>query len=178
MRNFVATWAMIASGDGTGWAQSGYVRWYNHCTVTFTQDAVINAVKSTTYGTTCQQDEGQLNTFTEKYDGGCECIYEMENSRILHYTGFDPKGYWTSPWDPEFFGEAAYLESDIPGNSVDPSTFSALKYQGADGSFYSYECQVLTAKDQGTAMRSDGQQWYIKTSTCPGFNIYTDTAGG
>jgi hypothetical protein len=174
--NTVSTWAMIAPANGAGWAQSGYLRWYNHCNVVFAQDSVDGVNVSDFFiGTTCQQDGGQLNTFTQQYDSGCSCIHQDEGGRILESTSFDPTENWTTPWSPEFFGEAVYTASDMPGNSASPEQFTGLQYQSSDG-FHNYACSVLTSVNQGGTERSDGEEWFNKTPTCPNVNIYTDTS--
>jgi hypothetical protein len=174
--NFVTTWAMISPSNGLGWAQSGYLRWYNHCNIVFAQDSPDGSAVHTFTGTTCQQDGGQTNIFTESYDGGCSCIDQYEGGRILQHTMYDPTKRWSTPWQPQFFGEAASLSSDMPGNSGSPEQFTNLKYQDSSG-FHNYPCMVLTPRNDGAHKRTDGEEWFNETPTCPNFNIYTDTAG-
>jgi hypothetical protein len=174
--NTLSTWAMIAPANGRGWAQSGYLRWYNHCNVVFAQDSADGVFVADMFtGMTCQQDGGQLNTFTEQYDGSCSCIHQDEGGRILESTSFDPTQNWSTPWSPEFFGEAVYKASDMPGNSTGAEQFTALKYQDSSG-FHNYPCAVLSIRNDGSAKRSDGEAWFNKTPTCPNLNIYTDTS--
>lgn len=175
--NTVSAWAMIAPSNRDGWAQSGYIRWYNHCNVVFAQDSPDGKTWTTWIGTTCQGDTGETNTFTEKHIGGsCTCVEEMEGSRVLQTTGFDPDIWWATPWRPNYAGEANYKASDMPGNSAAPTVFSNLQFQGQDGTFYNYKCQVLTLINDGSAERADGEQWFLGAPSCPGFQIYTDTS--
>ncbi len=77
-----------------------------------------------------------------------------------------------------YFGEATYLESDMPGNSASPTNFSSLEGQnGSNNNFYNYGC-ILSKLNNGSARRADGEAWYDTPTSCPSFNIYTDTAGG
>jgi hypothetical protein len=51
------------------------------------------------------------------------------------------------------------------------------KVDANDSDFYNYKCRVLSNSNNGNATRADGEKWFIVTPSCPGFNIYTDTAG-
>jgi hypothetical protein len=180
--NYVAVWAMIASYDGNGWAQSGYVRWYNNCTVLLAQIMQTRGVTNpqTFYGTTCMSTDGSTNTFKEYYQNSnhsCFCVQAMVGTRALLTSTFDPASYWTPPWGPEFAGEAAYLASDMPGNSSAPTSFTNLQFEQPGGTFTDYGCGELFVQNDGKAERSDGEAWYNVTKTCPSFDIYTDTAG-
>ena len=63
----------------------------------------------------------------------------------------------------------------MPGNSANPEQFTNLKYQDSSG-FHNYGCMVLSFANDGGHKRADGEAWFLKTPTCPNFNIYTDTA--
>lgn len=175
--NFTASWAMIQPQAASGWVQSGRVRWYNHCTVVFAQSYDgKNDNPRTFYGTTCQADSGGTNTFTELYSAGCTCIQAEENGNALQNSYFNPNNAWPTPWGPEFMGEAGYTQSDMPGNSASPTKFSNLQRQTSNG-FVDYACSVLSIINDGSRTRADGEKWFNDTPTCPGFQIYTDTAG-
>ena len=180
--NYVTVWAMIASNNGNGWAQSGYIRWYNHCAVLVAQIEQTYGVTNpqTFYGTTCMSTDGSTNTFKEYYQNAshsCFCVEAMVGTRVLLTSTFDPRSYWSTPWSPDFDGEAAYLASDMPGNSGAPTSFTDLQYEEPGGSFIDYGCGVLVKRNDGSAERADGKAWYNVTKTCPGFDLYTDTAG-
>jgi hypothetical protein len=94
-------------------------------------------------------------------------------------TSWNPFSYWSYPFDPEFFGEATYRESDMPGNSASPTNFSSLQGQnGNNNNFYSYGCILTKKNDEIGFTRGDGEAWYDTITSCPSFKIYTDTAGG
>ncbi len=175
----MSTWVMITpQTTGLGWVQAGRIRWYNHCTVIFSQsyDGVSGDIAQTTMGSTCQADSGGTNTFADKWVGTCSCIQATENGALLQSSNFDPHNFWATPWGPEFLGEAAYLQNDMPGNSASPTTFSNLQRQTSGGSFSDYACSVLESVNDTSNVRADGEKWFNVTSSCPGFNIYTDTS--
>jgi len=180
--NFVATWVMIANGNGGGgWVQSGYIRWYDHTTVFFSQISKTgdpNVGQFDTKFGSSSLTYGDTNHYYERWNSNCLCEHSNINSTTFLATTFDPYGSWSYPFSPQFFGETAYKQSDMPGNSASPTPFTDLNYQNASDNWVSYSCNVLTkSNDLGGVTRSDGESWYDQITSCPNFRIFTDTAG-
>jgi hypothetical protein len=93
-------------------------------------------------------------------------------------TTWNPFSIWAYI-QPDFYGNALYLESDIPGNATTPTVYTDLEGQvSSSNDFSDYGCDVLSHENDGGAKRSDGESWWDHgTGTCPEFENYTDTAG-
>jgi hypothetical protein len=177
--NFTTAWVMIAPGQPNGgYVQSGFFRGYNQCTVFFAETRISNSYGvSGKFGTSCIPTDGSSHGYAEQYGAGCGCEYAKIDGTVWMTTSWNPFVYWSYPFDPLFFGEATYLESDMPGNSATPTNFSSLQGQnGNNNNFYNYGC-IFTPLNNGTATRADGEAWYDTLTSCPSFKIYTDTAG-
>jgi len=179
--NFVATWAMIANNGGGGWVQSGYIRWYDHTTVFFSQISKTGDPNfgqfDTKFGTSSLA-YGDTNHYYEKWVSSCSCDHSNIDSTTWLSTTFNPFNAWFLPFSPQFSGEAAYKQNDMPGNSSTPTSFTDLHYQDYTDSWVSYGCNLLTkSNDLAGVTRSDGESWYDRITSCPNFDIYTDTAG-
>jgi hypothetical protein len=177
--NFVEAWAMVAGRDTQGYVQTGYTRGYNQCTVLFGQVRQNDTfTPQSKYGTSCIATDGTTYGFGERYGPTCGCEYAKINGNVWMTTSWNPYSYWATPFAPEFFGEATYRESDMPGNAANPTSFTGLQGQDAStDNFYNIGCNVLTKQNDWLANRGDGESWYDRITSCPSFNIYTDVAG-
>jgi hypothetical protein len=182
--NFGAAWAMIAGSAGSdGWVQSGFIRWYNHVTVFFSQISRYSNPNNggqfdTRYGMS-GLTYGSANHYYEKFDTSCACLRSSVNSTLYLSSTFSPYTAWTYPFSPQFFGETAYRQSDMPGNASSPTSFSKLQYQNSSDNWVNFGCNVLTKQNDLIGYnRSDGYSWYDQITNCPDFNIYTAPAGG
>jgi hypothetical protein len=176
--NFQNPYAMIASGDGNGYAQSGYTRWYNSCTYFFAEQSKNGSTFYDKFGTTCVTTDGTTHKYTEEYFSSCSCVKSMVDGTPYMTSNWNPFNNWSYPFSPQFEGEAIYRESDMPGNSASPTSFTDLHYQNTDNSWGAYGCGALNVENLGSGDRADGEEWFNSGSgmTCPDFNIYTDTS--
>ena len=174
--NFTAASVAIASSDGSGWAQSGFVRWYNSTITYFAQqyDGATNL--QTKYAN--QPSIGSVHGYYEKWQTDTGYIKSIVDATTFLTSTWNPFSKWSLPFEPQFLGSAYYLESDIAGTSSTPTEYTNLHGQDYVTNYWdSYPCSVLTQVNDGSARRSDGNAWFAKVATCPSFNIYTDTAG-
>ncbi len=134
----------------------------------------------TDIGSTCLTD-GDTHTYGERWIPSCGCIISKVDGNQWQASTFNPWDWWDSSngFSPQFSGEVKHLESDMPGNSANPTNFSDVQGQRrSDGNFYSYPCGQLTILNELAGVtRADGESSYNQTTSCPSFNIYTDTAG-
>lgn len=178
--NAVSSWALIGSGSNNGgYVQSGFQAGYGMCFTYFAQTHKNNSSGAQTKYSGCIATDGSTHGYAEQYGSGCGCEYAKIDGRVFMTTSFNPYSYWGYPFTPQFFGEANYRESDMPGNAGAPTDFGSLEGQnGSNNNFYSLACNgYLTKGNDGAATRSDGKAWYDRTTTCPAFKIYTDVAG-
>ena len=177
--NFTTAWAMIASDNNLGgYVQSGFLRGYNQCMVYFAETRRTSSYPfDSKFGTSCIATDGSTHGYAEPYGSGCGCEYAKIDGTVWMTTSWNPFQYWAYPFVPQFFGEATYLESDMPGNSASPTNFAHLQQQNSsDNQFSNLGCNLAKSND-GSATRTDGEAWYNQTTSCPAFRIYTDTAG-
>jgi hypothetical protein len=180
--NRTNSYAMIASANkgplAFGYAQAGFVRWYNHAAVFFWEYQNGNGLFSQKFGTSTVS-YGSAHTYKVAWTSSCSCYQLSIDGAVGLSSNWNPyDGSWWYPFSPQFEGEATYKESDVPGNSSVPTTFSNVKGQYVAGdAFESYACHLSNDNDV-SATRADGEHWYVKSlSPCPNFNIFTDTAG-
>ncbi len=180
--NFSTAWVMIANGNqgssGGGYVQSGFYHPYNQCTTYFAQMRPNNASNFQSKFSGCIATDGTVHDYGERYGSDCHCEYAKVNDAVFMTSTFNPYSDWSYPFDPQFFGEAIYLESDMPGSASTPTTFNNLQYEdGPSNAFSLYGAGALSKSNDGAATRSDGEAWYDRTTASPNFEIYTDTAG-
>lgn len=162
--NFATGWSMIAAGNGSGWAQSGYFRSYGSSITYFSQIAS----DSTHFQTVFRYNPilGSTHAYRSLYWSGCGCIQTTVDSTVFQQSTFNPYGRWSFPFVPQFFGETAYRESDMPGLSSSPMTFWGLGVQRyTDDVLVSIPCILLS--------RVDSTRWGLSPSGCTAFNVYT-----
>jgi len=194
--NFTAAWAMISGNadvdiyvsslgeyvDDLGWAQTGFIRWYGSDIHAFSQSSYTDPstgdlVLSTSYSAVITT--GNTKQYSDYYDSTCSCLQLLVDTTTFASTSWNPYTYWGTPFSTQYSGEAAYLASDMPGNATTPTPFTKLHYMNSAGTWYAWACtNPLTKVNQGSHTRTDGESWWNQPgSTCPDFNIYTDTAG-
>jgi hypothetical protein len=175
--NFTAEWSMIANPTGNGWAQSGYIRWYNGGIVYFAQqyDGAYDLV--TKFGSSAPT--GQTHLYTQWWDPSCICLHSDVDTSVYLVSSWNPFAVWSYPFSPQFFGEAAYLASDVAGNAASQTQFTSLGGEREDNdNWEGYPCRLLSAANDGSSRRADGESWHlVANATCPNFQNYTDTYG-
>lgn len=176
--NFTTAWTMIASPTVGGYVQSGFFRGYDQCMVYFAETRQTgSADPQAKFGTSCIATNGSTHGYAEQYGSGCGCEYAKIDGTVWMTTSWDPYTYWAYPFIPEFSGEATYLESDMPGNAANPTNFAHLQEQDSSSNDFSNLGCGLAKINDGSATRSDGEAWFNVITSCPAFQIYTDTAG-
>jgi hypothetical protein len=193
--NFTAEWSMIANGDGAGWVQSGFLRWYNSPIHYFSQEfngcpaSGGDTCSGGCYGGSCDfntvygtsPEVGHTHTYIQKYDSANNDVQSIVDATVFQTTAWDPLSIWPDT-SVQYFGEAAYLENDIAGNASTPTLFSSITGQlQSNDSFASVACSTLTHSNAlAGKVRSDGESWWDRVPSgtdCPSFVNYTDTAG-
>lgn len=130
--NSSAAWAMIAPTNTTGWAQSGYIRWWGSSIYHFAQHKRNSSSGYTTKlgsipttGSTYTYSEvSYFDSTTSNWQ-----IKEMVNSTVLQHTNWDTFANWTEPFEVAWDGETAYRESDVPGLSTAKAHFTNMQVQ-------------------------------------------------
>lgn len=179
--NYTSAYVMITDDD-LGWSQVGFVRWYNHVTVDFAQyeDANLFGQGSvpTKYGTT-SVSTGTARDYRETWNTSTGLEGSYVNGNRFYTTGFNPYAQWDPhPWSAQFDGEAAYLASDIPGNAQNTTQFNNIQGQSAStDNNVQIPCGDLKKHNDGANTRTDGESWYDQETSCPDFQIFTDTSG-
>lgn len=171
--NFTNHYAMIASNNLAGWAQAGYIRWYGSSIVFFAQQSSGHTL-NTKYGTTALA-AGSTNFYYNKWASSCLCMENIIGRTLYLKSTWNPWTTWTTPFSPQFTGEATYLASDLAGTASAPANYTAISGQdSATDAWLAYPCGRLQAFNDGAARRTDGKSWRIATtSPCPNFNLYT-----
>jgi hypothetical protein len=173
--NFTAASVSIAGSDGSGFAESGFVRWYGSSITYFAQQWDGGNDLQTRYAN--QPGIGSVHGYYEKWQTTTGDIKSIVDATTFLTSSWDPFSDWDLPFEPQFLGSAYYLESDIAGDSSAPTAYTNLHGQDyITNAWDSYPCSVLTKVNNGSAERSDGEEWYDSISTCPSFNVYTDNA--
>jgi hypothetical protein len=175
--NFTSAWAMLAGPSASDYIQSGFDRWYGSCTYYFAEaSAPSQSYFDQKYGSSCLS-YGATTGYAEQYGSGNHVEYAKIGGTVWITTPFNPYSVWSSFY-PEFFGETVWKESDMPGNSASPTSFNSVQYQSSSThNFVGFGCSLTKSNDLTGVTRSDGESWYDRTTSCPSFNIYTDTAG-
>lgn len=171
--NFTNQYAMIASNNLAGWAQAGYLRWYGSSIVFFAQQSSGHTL-NTKYGTSALAT-GSTYFYYNKWDSTCLCMENIIERTLYLKSTWNPWTAWTTPFSPQFTGEAAYLASDLSGTASAPTSYTSISGQdAATDAWRAYPCGVMQAVNDGAAKRSDGLSWHVAAATsCPSFNLYT-----
>ncbi|HET6910116.1 MAG TPA: hypothetical protein VFH54_12305 [Mycobacteriales bacterium] len=165
-----SAWSMIAENDGAsgcGWAQSGYITFPGQSPEYFAQSATDGCVTSTTYYTS--PAVGSKHAYRSLWVPACSCIQMSVDSLVLESTSFNPKSNWPWPWQPQFFGETGFHESNVPGTPSAQTNYSAIGVQRtADNTLVAIPC-IMERTDQYSTRYAD-----VGTSgICDAFAIYT-----
>ncbi|MGH9466337.1 MAG: hypothetical protein ACRD1Y_03180 [Terriglobales bacterium] len=174
--NAVSSWVMIASdGSPGGYVQSGTQAGYGQCLTYFAQTRRTNSYAPQTKYGGCISADGSTHSYNEQYGTGCGCEYAKIDGTVWMTTSWNPLSNWTYPFQPQLFGEANYRESDIPGTSGSPTSYASLQGQnGSNNKYYSWSCNGFLKPSNNTLYhRSDGKQWWLQTTSCPAFEIWT-----
>jgi hypothetical protein len=192
---FSGGWAMLAADDGNGWAQVGWERHYYTCGTCirylweWTADQHSQPIHTGMYSVSGEPSSGSFHTYTVsrftsdgvihlKVDGN---NVQCNDEGFCGVTGFDPQLWWTTGCSSticingEWFGEASFVDSDLPGSSgskMDVSVVSEKDGQSpgnwfqkaVDGSSWSGFQDCYWAK----------QDIYTDSS---GFHVWTDPIG-
>lgn len=174
--NVTAAWSMIANRViPYGWAQAGYIRWYNATLRQFAQQSSNGSLATTVtyFGPGGAISAGQHYDYWDQWVSvpGCgSCIRSNYNTFIMLQSGFDPFVYWTQPFTVQFLGETKHTESDIPGLSATAATYSNISVQDVStGNFVPVPCSLLD-----TPVNAAPSRWGIQAYGCYAFNVWTE----
>lgn len=169
--NRSAASVLIGNGNGDRYAyvQSGFFHTYEGCDQYFAQASLKLGGSFQNHVGACYTFDGSTHSFNEQYGSGCGCEYAKIDGNVKITTPWNPFTYWTYPFDREFFGEAEYRESDLPGTSSAPTDFNSMQGQnGKDNNFYSFACNGFLRFTNQNETR-----WANDYTSCPSFEIYT-----
>ncbi len=169
--NFTNAWTMLSSHFGGGWAQTGYIRWYNHVTVHFSQwVASPGGASGTKFGaTTLYRDELHQYWTLRAASPNCpktsQCLVGHVDQTTWFYTDFDPVGPWSTPFRQQYYGETGYGESDVPGVSTAKTGFNYMQYVNSNNTWTTEGCGLITLNEIG--------RWANETISCSWRRIWT-----
>ena len=170
--NFTSEWSMVSSGNRAGWAQVGYIKWYGSSTYYFGQ-LNSGAHLWTRFGRS-PLGIGSAHYYYNKHVASCRCIYEIIDRTAWMSSTWDPLTAWPQPIVPSFFGEAAFLESNVAGTSSAPTMYTNLGQQSTSTEAWGLvRCDELAPRNDGQTPRPDGKSWHNPMTSCPSFNVYT-----
>lgn len=170
--NFTTAWSMLASNaddSNDAYGQSGYIRWYGSSNVDFSEYNNDAGIFYTKYLGTALSN-GDKRAYRTRYNGACFCLVMSVNGSTIDMSTFSPYDYFATPFSPEFSGETAFTQSDIPGTTAVHAQYSALGYQDSGtGNLVSMPC-ILS----GTPASWGSTRYHHSASSCTAFDIYTD----
>jgi len=168
--NYVAAWSMIASKPGTnGYAQSGFEKDISpphNATYWFSQ-WLGGGLFNSEYSTYAQSSQvGVKHAFRSLYTSNCACVRMYVDSVEYDHTPFSPFAAWTTPFSPQYYGEAGYRESDMPGLSTSRTAFTAMGAQLYSDAVTSIACGLQVDNEKA-------ERWANVPHSCIAFDIYT-----
>ena len=137
----------------TGYAQSGFFRWYGssmYHTTEYKQDTAHTYVRKICL--TCGAlIDGETNQYWEQYVTSCSCLRLNVDVTILDTTPFNPYSTWVFPFRSQYYGETKYLESDMPGYLSAPTDFRSMQIQHTSThTWTNVPCDLLGQNDNTT----------------------------
>jgi hypothetical protein len=167
--NIVAGWEMIADGvnGDYNYAQAGFIYIAHYYYPRWFSQMAHGAYLKSWYDP--YDESAQLNsprTFKTVYNYSCDCLKSEVGTDTVQISAFDPYTYWHYPWGPEFYGEAGYTASNMPGSSGYPTEFDQLRIQPEyAGSLYPMPCELAEYNDNPT-------HWGHGAPSCTDVHIY------
>jgi hypothetical protein len=130
--NTSSAWTMVLPHNTTGWAQSGYIRWYGSSIYQFAQykkDTATGYVTKlgATVGAGAPYQYWQQSIWNAS--AGQWQIRDNYNTTILLQTNFNTFSSWSEPFGVQWEGETQYSQSDVPGTSGATAHFSSMQVQ-------------------------------------------------
>lgn len=170
--NSSSAWTMVSSHQRGGWAQTGFIRWYHHDIVHFSQyRRGPSYAWSTKYGVTSlspgeTHQYWTLRTSSPNCPNTTQCLVGHIDQTTWFYTPFDPVGEWSTPFLQFYSGETGYLEANIPGVSSAKTGFNYMQYVNGNNQWASQPCGVDVYNDHP-------YRWDNETVECDWRRIWT-----
>jgi hypothetical protein len=99
---------------------------------------------------------------TQWWDPSSICLRSDVDTSVYLVSSWNPFAVWSYPFSPQFFGEAAYLASDVAGNAASQTQFTSLGGEREDNdNWEGYPCLLLSASNDGSSKRADGESWHL-----------------
>jgi len=183
-QNFTSGWTMLASRDGLGYVQTGFVKSAAAPLQHVGQFYDDPAVPVTKYGFDYGQGplaNGQFNRYWNNFNPSTGRQNLNIDGTQWMTTNFNPNGSWLpQPFQPQFFGEVTYKESDMPGTSTSPTTFTSMQGQTAPNyAIVPFGCDSFTGTfssanpSLGGYNNNNPVRWGQSRPSCTSFNIWT-----
>lgn len=167
--NFVTAWSMLADSGGHGWLQSGFIRAYGQALIDVSQfyNPHFYGGPVTIFG--AQRNAGEVHRYWQQYypDAQGEFHSNVDTTRLIN-TSTGVLTYGWSGFSQQFFGEAHYRESDMPGGATYPTSFSSLQVQNAVASFIPIPSPFLAGSNIDNPAR-----WSYAPTSSTSFGIWT-----
>ena len=148
--SFSVAWSMLTGlSSDDGWAQGGFGRFHD----IDGQDGYFTFSQWTGCSSNCQLHTRYLDFPTDDrnwrviYDDSDNHLHIYKGSEQLAATSFDPFNLWTTPMEPQFFGETGHTASDVIGTLSNKARFYQVKKKKADGTWVDIDLLTLITPD-------------------------------
>ncbi len=162
--NFVTTWDMIFSNDGTGYAQSGtmYRYGYNACVKRWAEQS-FSGVFADYYIGGCS-NQGEAHDYWQQaiISGGSYVIRSNIDSTIIHQSTQNPFTYWTSPFQVGLDAESYYAINSIPGRDASREDYDGIQVQLLSNDSFVGSCGNVYLGQ----FNQNPTKWNVTAQTC------------
>jgi hypothetical protein len=146
--NFKSGWTMIASGNGLGWAQSGFIwRPGFPCWKHWAQQWRGNGYPLVDKVDSCATLGALYHAWQQTvFVGGIQqwAVKSNVNSTTLIQSNFDQFLAWASPFSAQYYGETGHANSDVPGSPTGPMEFRDVGVQDFFNDSWNNACGYVT----------------------------------
>ena len=169
--NFNVAWSMIASGNGDGWAQSGYARSWGTNIYHFSQQYRGQGGSLTSvYCTWCGAlATGEIHQYWQQWDPVARVWNSNVDQTIFQTTSTSFRYYWTTPYSPQYAGETKYMANNMPGTPSNTTLFDQMSVQAVTDA--GWGPQPCPDGQRDIAVNSNPARW-----ASAGYSCLTPTA--
>lgn len=170
--NLSTAWTMVSSHQRGGWAQTGFIRWYHHDTVHYSQYRrgpsypLMTRFGNTSLSPGETHQYWTLRTSSTGCPSTTQCLIGHIDQTTWFYTPFDPVGEWSTPFLQFYSGETHYLEANIPGVDSAKTGFNYMQYVNGNNQWVTQPCAMDVYNDHP-------YRWTNETVDCNWRRIWT-----
>lgn len=169
--NFTTAWSMIEGAQTNSpceWAQSGFERnAADGVNLSYFAQITRDCFRmQTLYSLPLPTSvAGTRHIFRSTVQPDSSYIASVVDSTTYLISDFNVFATWSYPYEPQFLGEASYVENDIPGNRNNPTQFTGLGAQNfSDDRLVPMPCTMLS-------LNENPSRWFQTPLSCDAFNV-------